>query len=66
MTIEQFCKTMLLKGKTAQETLDLVKQVYPQSSTSIKCIYYYSSKYKIKLKKSQEINQDALEAALAA
>lgn len=64
MTIGQFATQCLSKGKTAQETLALVKKVFPQSQTSIKCIYYYASKAKIKLAKAQVVDNDALKAAL--
>lgn len=64
MTIEQFSVKCLTKGKSAQETLELVKRVFPSCQTSIKCIYYYSSKYKIGLKRSQEVNQEELENIL--
>lgn len=66
MTIGQFATQMLQKGKSAQETLELVKKVFPNANTSIKCIYYYSSKAKIGLKKAQVVNQEELEKALAA
>jgi hypothetical protein len=66
MTIEQFCVTMLKKGKSAKETLELSRKVFPSSNTSIKCIYYYSSKHKIGLSRKVEIDQDALKEALAA
>lgn len=65
MTIEQFCVKMLQAGKSAKETLALAKGVFPNSNTSIKCIYYYSSKYGIGLKKAQVIDDKALKAALA-
>lgn len=64
MTIEQFSVKMLQGGKSAQETLGLVKKVFPNSKTSIKCIYYYSSKYGIGLKKSQVVNDEELKKAL--
>lgn len=66
MTIGQFATKMLQSGKSAQETLSLVHKVFPNSKTSIKCIYFYSSKAKIGLKKAQEINEEELEKALAA
>ena len=66
MTIEQFVVKMLQSGKGSNETLSLVKKVFPNSRTSIKCIYYYSSKHKIKLGGSQVVDQVELEKALAA
>jgi len=56
---------MLQAGKSAKEVLSLVKKVFPQSNTSIKCIYYYSSKYGIGLKRSQVVDDKELKAALA-
>lgn len=64
MTIGQFSTKMLIAGKSAQETLDLVKKVFPNSKTTIKCIYYYSSKAKIGLKKGQVIDQVEMDKAL--
>ena len=64
MTIGQFATQMLQGGKTAQETLALVKKVFPNSQTTIKCIYFYASKAKVGLKKTQVVDADALKAAL--
>lgn len=64
MTIGQFATTCLQKGKSAKETLELVKKVFPNSNTSMKCIYYYASKAKVKLAKAQVVNEDALKAAM--
>lgn len=64
MTIGTFATQALKAGKSAQETLALVKKVFPKSQTSIKCIYYYASKAQVRLKKAQEINQAELEKAL--
>jgi hypothetical protein len=65
MTIGQFATLALQKGKTAQETLALVKQVFPGCNTSIKCIYYYASKAKIKLAQGAKVDSEQLEKALA-
>lgn len=64
MTIGQFATLSLQKGKSAQETLDLVKAVFPNCSTSIKCIYYYASKAKIGLKKAQVVDDVKMKEAL--
>ena len=64
MTIGQFATLCLQKGKSAQDTLDLVKKVYPSCNTSIKCIYYYASKAKIKLGHKAEVDKKAMQAAL--
>lgn len=64
MTIGQFATLCLTKGKSAQETLTMVKQVYPGCNTSIKCIYYYASKAKIKLAKHSTADAKQLEQAL--
>lgn len=64
MNIGQFATKALLAGKTAQETLDLVKKVFPESKTTMKCIYYYASKAKVGLKKSV-VNSEELKKALA-
>ena len=66
MTIEKFAVEMLKKGMSAKDCLAAVREVFPQSDTSIKCIYYYSSKYGIKLKKAQVVNDDLLKKYLAA
>lgn len=65
MTIGTFATQALKAGKSAQDTLALVKKVFPNSQTSIKCIYFYASKAQLKLKKTQEVNQEELEKALA-
>lgn len=62
VTIESVAVALLKKGRSAQETLESVKKVFPNCSTSIKCIYYYSSKHKIGLKSSQEVDMAALKA----
>lgn len=64
MTIGQFATLALTKGKSAQETLALVKQVFPQANTSIKCIYYYASKAKIKLAKTAVVDEKKMAEAL--
>lgn len=64
MTIGQLATTALLKGKSAQETLEIVKRVFPQAKTTMKCIYYYSSKAGIKLKKGSECNESELKNVL--
>lgn len=69
MTIGQFSEECLLGGKNAQETLDLVKKVFPNSQTSLKCIYYYSSKLHKEgkfggLKKTQVVNEEEMKKAL--
>lgn len=61
-TIESIAVKLLKSGKSAKETLALVKKVFPKCQTSIKCIYYYSSKHNIGLKKSQEVDLVALKA----
>lgn len=66
MTIEQFSVSMLKKGMSAKECLAAVREVFPESNTSIKCIYYYSSKYSIGLKKSQVVDSEKLKKYLAA
>jgi hypothetical protein len=64
VTIGKFATMCLEKGKSAQETLELVKRVYPTCNTSIKCIYYYASKAKIKLAKGSECDQDEMSRVL--
>lgn len=65
MTIGQFATQSLKAGKSAKETLELVKRVFPGCNTSMKCIYYYASKAKIKLAKSAAVDADELKKALA-
>lgn len=60
MTIEKFVVMCLTKGKSAKETLELVYQVFPSCNTSLKCIYYYSSKHKLNLQKKSNVDLDAL------
>lgn len=64
MTIGTFATTCLTKGKSAKETLELVKKVFPNSNTSMKCIYYYASKAKIKLAKVAVVDEKELKMAL--
>lgn len=64
MTIGTFATTCLQKGKSAKETLEMVKKVFPNSNTSMKCIYYYASKAKIKLAKAQVVDDKELKAAM--
>lgn len=64
MTIGTFATLCLQKGKTATETLAMVKQVFPQANTSMKCIYYYASKAKIRLAKGAVVDAVQLKKAL--
>lgn len=64
MTIGKFATQCLEAGKSAKETLALVKKVFKDSNTTIKCIYYYASKAGIKLAKQSQADPKALEAAL--
>lgn len=65
MTIGKFATQCLRSGKSAKETLALVKKVYKDSNTSIKCIYYYASKAGVKLAKQSQADPKALKEALA-
>lgn len=60
LTIESLSVELLRAGFSAKETLERVRRVFPSSQTSIKCIYYYSSKYKIGLTAQKEVDQDEL------
>jgi hypothetical protein len=64
MTIGKFATACLLKGKSAKETLELVHKVFPKSQTTMKCIYYYASKAKIKLARAVEVDEVELKAAM--
>lgn len=64
MTIGHFATKALEAGKSAKETLELVQRVFPGCKTTMKCIYYYASKAKIKLAKSATADLDELEKAL--
>jgi len=64
MTIGQFATKALQSGKGAKDTLELIHKVFPNSNTSIKCIYYYASKAKIKLAKAQVVDEKAMKEAL--
>lgn len=65
MNIGQFATTLLKSGKSAQETLGTVQKVFPGCKTSMKCIYYYASKAKIKLGSGAVADQKLLKAELA-
>lgn len=54
----------LVAGKSATETLELVKQVFPGCQTTMKGIYYYASKAKVNLSKKSTADPDALAKAL--
>ena len=64
MTIGKFAEQCLRAGKSAKETLAMVKKVFPECKTTMKCVYYYASKAGIKLTKSAVVDQKQLEAAL--
>lgn len=64
--IGQFATLCLEKGKTAQETLDMVKQVFPNCTTTLKGIYFYASKAKIRLGRQAEVDKAAANRALVA
>lgn len=64
VTIESVAVKLLKSGKSAKETLESVRKVFPQAKTSMKCIYYYSSKHKLGLQKSQVVDAEALRALM--
>ena len=61
MTIESVAVKCLRAGLSVTETLSEVKKVFPNCETTKKCIYYYSSKYKIRQNSSNEVDESALE-----
>jgi hypothetical protein len=65
MNIGQFATACLTKGKSAKDTLAMVQRVFPESKTTMKCIYYYASKAKIKLAKSAVVDPKELKKAMA-
>lgn len=65
VTIEGIAVQLLKSGKSAKETLAAVKRVFPKASTTIKCIYFYSSKHKLGLQRGAEVDEAALKAVLA-
>lgn len=65
MNIGQFATQALQAGRSAKETLELVKRVFPESKTTMKCVYYYASKAKIKLAKTAVADEKELKKALA-
>jgi hypothetical protein len=44
--IGAFCKEQLMTGKTNQEVFGLVKQQFPNASTSIGCVAWYRAAMK--------------------
>jgi hypothetical protein len=63
-TIGGFATLCLEKGKTAKETLALVKRVFPDAKTTMKCIYFYASKAGIALAKTAAVDDKQLKAAM--
>jgi hypothetical protein len=64
-TIEGFAVTCMLKGKSAKETLALVLKVFPSAKSTMKCMYHYSSKYKLGLGSKAKADQSELSKVLA-
>lgn len=69
MTIGNLIQQLLVSGKSATETLETVRRVFPNCQTSLKCVYYYSSKLRKAnkfdgLKKEQVIDSAELARAL--
>ena len=62
LTIESLSVELLKSGFNPKETLERVKRVFPSCKTTLKGIYFYSSKYKVGLTSSQQVNTSELEA----
>lgn len=64
ITIGQLAVRLLESGKSAKQTLEAVKRVFPECKTTMKCIYYYSSKAKVRLVRTSAVDQDELASVL--
>lgn len=65
MTIGKLATLALQQGKSAKDTLDMVKRVFPGCNTTMKSIYFYASKAGVRLAKHSVADQGQLKAALA-
>lgn len=64
VTIGNIATQLLKSGKSAEETLQAVKRVFPECQTTMKCIYYYASKAGIQLRKASVVDAKALAEVL--
>jgi hypothetical protein len=65
MNIGQLSKELLLSGMSNQEVLSTIKTVFPDCKTTLKCIYYYSSKLGLKRNSGSKPDETELQKVLS-